>query len=264
MTTVDTLSEPVRILEPVGPFGAAETGAVPGNEVRFCAHPAVQTTVLGAGPAYRVYSVAQRHEARRQAEETDAVAHPAFMLHTDLRPYWSTVYREFPEYQIVLRDNVTDNHLAHGNMVPLHLGGADEELPGTAVEMVEQALRDKRDGRPPTVLGALQAVVHPKYQGRGMSAETLRAMAGVAGQHGFWSLFAPIRPSRKAQTPLTPFDQYVETLRSDGLPMDPWQRVHVRLGATPAGIAERWLTVRATVGEWSWWTGTPSPGRWCR
>jgi len=29
----------------------------------------------------------------------------------------------------------------------------------------------------------------------------------------------------------------------------------VKLGATPAGIVDRWLSVRATVGEWSWWAG---------
>jgi hypothetical protein len=139
-------------------------------------------------------------------------------------------------------------------MIPFSFTGGYEDLPRTAVEMVELALRHKREGRPPTVLGALQAVVHPTYQNRGLSAVVLQTMAGRATHYGFTSLFAPIRPSRKDRTPMTSFAQYIQATRSDGLPLDPWQRVHVKLGATPAGIVDRWLSVRATTGEWGWWT----------
>src|SRR5262249_26612493 len=155
----------------------------------------------------------QRGDAKQMINETDAIAYPPFLLHSDLQPYWPVVFQEFPEYQLVLRDSINDAHLAHGNMIPFSLAGAYEDLPRSAVEMVEIALRHKSEGRPPTVLGALQAVVHPVYQSRGLSAVLLQTMAGLAAHHGFTSLFAPIRPSQKAQTPLTPFAQYVEATR---------------------------------------------------
>jgi GNAT superfamily N-acetyltransferase len=214
---------------------------------------------VDGGHPYRVYSAREQPEARRRIEETDAVAHPVYLLRSDFIPHWPAVYREFPEYQIVLWDTVSGAHLAHGNMVPFHLDGGPERLPCSAVEMVKTALRHKEERQAPTVVGALQAVVNPRYQGLGLSSAVLRAMVKTAAGLGFDSLYAPIRPSQKASLPLTPFDVYVESRRSDGMPIDAWQRVHVRLGATPVGIAPQWLTVRATVGEWSWWTGQPFP-----
>lgn len=85
---------------------------------------------------------------------------------------------------------------------------------------------------PPTVLSALAAEVAPERQGRGVSRLVIGAMADVAGKAGLEALVAPVRPSWKDRYPLIPIEQYATWLRDDGLPFDPWLRVHVRLGAT--------------------------------
>jgi GNAT superfamily N-acetyltransferase len=204
-------------------------------------------------------STAEQPELVQLVEQVDAAAFRTFMLYSDLGPLWSAVYEVFPEYQLVLRDAATGGHVAHGNMVPFVWDGTYNGLPRSAAEMVHLALEHNRQGLRPTALGALQAVVNPACQGTGVSARMLQHMAGAATTRGYTSLFAPIRPNQKDQYPLVPLANYVGWTRADGLPRDPWQRVHVRLGATPAGVVSRWLSVTASLDEWADWTGLVFP-----
>jgi hypothetical protein len=68
-------------------------------------------------------------------------------------------------------------------------------------------------------------------------------------------LLAPIRPTEKFRYPLASLESYGGQHRADGLPVDPWQRVHARLGVVPVSIEDAWLSVAATADEWSAWTG---------
>jgi hypothetical protein len=150
-------------------------------------------------------------------------------------------------------------HLAHGNMVPFVWDGTYEGLPKTAADMVNLALDNKRSGARTTTMGALQAVVNPSQQGGGLSSRMLQGMANLSASSGFPDLFAPIRPNQKEKYPLIPLENYVTWTRPDGFPADAWQRVHIRLGATPAGVIHGWMTVVATVKEWELWTGLSLP-----
>lgn len=208
---------------------------------------------------YTFHSVAGRPDLRAVVERIDAAAYPAFMRHADLAPWWPVVYGTFPEYQLILADARTGQHLAHGNLLPFAWDGTPDGLPHSAVEMVRRALHDRRRGVAPTVLGALQAVVDPAQQGGGLSVRMLQGMAGLAAALRLPDLVAPIRPTEKALYPLSSLGEYVARLRSDGLPVDPWQRVHARLGAVPVGIEDSWLTVTGTVAEWASWTGVAKP-----
>jgi GNAT superfamily N-acetyltransferase len=201
------------------------------------------------------YPVADRPSLRIEMQTLDAIAFPAFMAASDLAPLWSRVYAEFPEYQLALHDVDSDAHLAHANAVPLVWNGSYGDLPRTAVEMVERALFHKRQGHRPNAAGALQAVVHPEFQGAGYSSSILRALAARTQTLGATHLFAPIRPSHKARYPLVRLGEYVSWQRPDGQPFDPWQRIHARLGATPVDVVDRWLTVSATPADWTRWTG---------
>jgi hypothetical protein len=203
--------------------------------------------------------VADRPELRHDFERVDASAFPSFMAHTDLARLWPVVYAEFPEFQLALRDRRSDAHLAHANGVPIVWDGSYDHLPRTAAEMVEMALRHKRRGLRFNAVGALQAVVHPQHQGSGLSAVVLQALATRTAALGLPALFAPIRPTHKPRYPWVPLARYVEWARSDGQAVDPWQRVHARLGATPAGVIDRWLTVEATPDDWATWTGLVFP-----
>ena len=47
--------------------------------------------------------------------------------------------------------------------------------------------------------------------------------------------------------------------REDGLPFDPWIRLHARLGAEILAVAERSLDISGSVAEWESWTGMSFP-----
>jgi hypothetical protein len=68
-----------------------------------------------------------------------------------------------------------------------------------------------------------------------------------------------VRPSWKERYPLTPIDRYVRWRRSDGQLLDPWMRVHERLGARVATPLPESMLITGTVGEWQTWTGMIFP-----
>lgn len=72
-------------------------------------------------------------------------------------------------------------------------------------------------------------------------------MRETAARHGFTDLVAPVRPSGKPQMIKDPIDGYAHTTRPDGLPVDPWLRVHMRAGATIVDVAH----YRPTRARWS-------------
>ena len=67
--------------------------------------------------------------------------------------------------------------------------------------------------------------------GRGLAVQLLTAMREIAGRHGLTHLVAPVRPSWKENYPLADIEHYVRWRRDDGQLLDPWMRVHERLGA---------------------------------
>jgi len=48
---------------------------------------------------------------------------------------------------------------------------------------------------------------------------------------------------------------YMAWVRPDGLPFDPWLRVHARMGATVMYVAERSMEIPGSVAQWEEWTG---------
>ncbi len=51
--------------------------------------------------------------------------------------------------------------------------------------------------------------------------------------------------------------RYLLRIRDDGLPTDPWLRVHVRAGGRIVGVAPRSMTVVEPLSSWRAWTGLP-------
>ena len=91
-----------------------------------------------------------------------------------------------------------------------------------------------------------------------MRTATVTADPNPAGA-GFSSLIAPVRPTWKDRYPLIPFDRYVRWTRDDGLPFDPWIRVHVRLGGELLEPCPSSMTVEGSLEEWQKWTGMHFP-----
>src|SRR5204863_3684263 len=96
--------------------------------------------------------------------------------------------------------------------------------------VLRSSARQHAQGVQPNALSALQATVSAPRRGEGLSGFLISAMRTVAGSHGFEHLIAPVRPTWKDRYPLVPIERYMAWRREDGLPFDPWLRLHERLG----------------------------------
>ena len=123
----------------------------------------------------------------------------------------------------------------------------------------DQAIRwahdDKMIGRAPNALSALEISLLPEARGRGNSLALLDAMKACAKAQGFAELFAPVRPNQKHLHPFMSMRDYVNTVRADGFPTDPWLRTHLRAGGRVVKIAPYSMTIVGSIADWSLWTG---------
>jgi len=145
--------------------------------------------------------------------------------------------------------------VARARSIPIRWDGAVEGLPAGIDGAIERGF--EQDGA--DVLCALLIVVSPKAQRRGLSRLALEAMIAIAREHDLDGVGAPVRPSWKERYPLTPIERYARWRRADGLPFDPWMRVHERLGATILKPEPQSLRITGTVAEWESWIELPLP-----
>jgi hypothetical protein len=184
---------------------------------------------------------------------------PAFMLEdATAGRNWNRLFVDWPEFQACLLG--PDGAIAAAfNSAPLVWDGTDARLPGGWDDQFERSAADLVAGRAPNTVGALQIVVAPNQQGRGLAGITLAAMRQNAVRHDLWSLIACVRPTDKARYPLLSIDDYAGWRRADGLPVDPWLRIHVRLGGRVVRGSPRSMTMSGTITEWRAWTGLDFP-----
>jgi hypothetical protein len=236
------------------PNGAVATAARSDRRRRSRRDSAAQPT-----NAFRAVTVAQQPDLQAILIAADQAAYPEFLLHSAFADLWPSIYKDFPDYQFALLDAHTDAVLAHANSVPFHWDGNVASLPDSAPALAQLAQSARRTATTTTALGALQAVVHVEHQARGLSRHVLQSMAALADQRNLADLFAPIRPTQKERYPLIDMQAYAQWQRSDGLPQDPWMRVHHQLGATPVGVPQAWATVTGTRAQWEDWTAMALP-----
>lgn len=207
----------------------------------------------------RIVTVAERPDLEKRLGEIDD-PWPEFIHHDEtVNRWWPSLYDGLPGYQLVLYDDEGDVLLGKGCTIPVAWDGRPETLSGGVGDALEEGFVLARSGGRADVLCALVAVVDPRHHGRGLSGAIIRGMATVAAAAGLGCLIAPVRPTWKDRYPLTPLEQYVRWTRDDGLPFDPWIRLHRRLGAEPLAVAPRSLDVRGTVAEWEAWTRMAFP-----
>ncbi len=185
-------------------------------------------------------------------------AWPEFMHHDAIaNRYWSVLMREFGEWQFALLE--ADEVVAVGHSLPVTWDGTSEGLPETWDAALEQGVTDGRQGRSANTLCASAAIVALEHRGRGLSEQVINGMKRLAAERGFRSLIVPVRPTWKVRYPLTPMERYVEWRRPDGAPLDPWLRVHWRLGGEVLRVAHCSMLIEGTVAEWEQWTGMAFP-----
>lgn len=181
---------------------------------------------------------------------------PEFMLNDRTgNLYYGLAQKLFPEYVFVCEDLAERGRLAaKAFAVPFHSG---DELPDDGWDgVIRQAVLTRLTGAVADRVSAIEISIRPDLQGKGLSGPILAAMRAQMTRLGFAELLAPVRPNGK-RDPREPMREYAFRTRPDGLPVDPWLRVHVRAGGEIVQVAPRSMVIDASVEQWRSWTGLP-------
>lgn len=206
----------------------------------------------------KVSSVAERPD-RVPALFEMADTWPEFVTNDPVgHAHYGRIPTELPQYALFAEDEHGEI-VAHAFSVPFALDvDGRRTLPARGWDQILLwAFADLRRGTRPDTVSAISVTIAPHAQGHGLSAVMLSAMRDNARALGFREVVAPVRPSAKHREPHTPITEYVHRIRPDGLPEDPWLRVHARAGATIDSVAPASMTVGASLEEWRRWTGLP-------
>lgn len=208
-----------------------------------------------------VSTLAERPEAEPLLWELSHLW-PAFIQHDPVGDlYYDEAPTRYPEFVLLAWDRADpDRLLARGFSVPFAFRGETgrDVLPDRGWDQVIQwAYADRLAGRTATHVSALEILIAEDARGTGLSGVMLDHMRENAAALGYGELVAPVRPNGKAADPHTPMSQYLTRTRSDGLPEDPWLRVHVRAGGEVVRVAPASMTVSGSLAQWRDWTGLP-------
>ena len=174
--------------------------------------------------------------------------------------YYADAETAYPEFVLMAVDREDPGRLvAQGYSVPFSW---DEDpavsLPEDGWDgVILASARDRFAGRRGNLVSALEISIRSDLQGRGLAAIMLGAMLDNAAALGYPGLVAPVRPNAKDRRPDLSIGEYAALRRDDGLPVDPWLRVHVRAGGTIVGVAARSMTMAGSLAQWRDWTGLP-------
>ena len=171
-----------------------------------------------------------------------------------LNQYWARLTEERPEFQFHLVEG--DELLARARAIPIRWDGTLEDLPVGIDGAIERGFEE---GGGANVLCAMLIAIPKPKQGGGVSRDALRAMVEIARSHGLEALIAPVRPTWKERYPLVAIERYAQWRRADGLPFDPWIRIHERVGGAILYPEPRSLRITGTVAEWEEWVELPFP-----
>jgi hypothetical protein len=197
----------------------------------------------------RLFTYAERPDlAARTGEVEDTFAE--FMGHGEIAVrHWGKLREQLPDLQLVLWDEEPDLVVGHARTMPAREA---EGLPGGIDDILETWFGDG-PRLEPDVLSAMVAVVSRSRRGEGLSRMLIEGMRDLARREGFASLIAPVRPTLKDRYPLIPLERYAWWTRDDGLPFDPWLRVHARLGGELLEVCPASMRIEGTREEWEAW-----------
>jgi hypothetical protein len=213
--------------------------------------------VSGGRDGLVVLTADERPDLWSEAEAAFRDVWPEYNLHGDVTSqYFGALIPRYAHLQVLVWDADAERIVARGRTIPFAWDGSLADLP-PGIDAL--GLRALKEPGPPTALSALAAEVATDRQGRGISSLVIGAMADVGRGAGLEWLVAPVRPSWKDRYPVTPIEEYVTWVREDGLPFDPWMRVHARRGAVTLRPEPRSLQITGSVAEWESWTGMQFP-----
>ncbi len=207
-----------------------------------------------------VVTLAERPEFAALVDDFPG-AWPEFMFHDGVSSHlYDLVVGAHPESCLVAFDpDRPDRLVAKACALPFGwVGDPGDGLPPDGYDAVLLgAVATKFTGRRGNLLAGVEVTVQADVRGEGISSLMLRSMRNTATRLGYTGLVVPVRPNRKHEHPDIPMTDYLIWTRDDGLPVDPWLRVHVRAGARIVGVAPRSMTVVGSLSEWRMWTDLP-------
>ncbi len=180
---------------------------------------------------------------------------PEFMHHDPVaKKNLPLLFEYFPEFQFSLE--VDGDIIGTGNSVPYFWDKPFSQLSDSGWDwVIKKAVADYERGVESNTLNGLQIAISEKYQGQGISYIILKEMLALAAQNGYRYLTIPVRPSLKSQYPLISMENYMNWKREDGLPFDPWLRVHVKAGGVIIKLCSRSMYISGSIVQWEQWTG---------
>lgn len=208
---------------------------------------------------HRITTLTERPELEARVDAHHAGMWAPFMQESEVaNRIFPRCHIDWRDHQLVLVDGA-DAVVATSNAMPLAWNGRDDDLPDGWEDQVLRSAADVDAGVEPDSLGAMLIVVGRGVRGGGYSGTMLGAMRAAAREGRYRAVIACVRPTEKHRYPLTPIERYAAWVRDDGLPFDPWIRLHVRLGGRIVRASPRSMVVRGSIADWESWTGLSFP-----
>jgi GNAT superfamily N-acetyltransferase len=207
---------------------------------------------------YELIPVADAPWLDEEAEQRFAEDWPEFIFHDlEVKKYRDRRAEYFRGWEFYL---VSEGRLIAGCWgVPIAWDETVGDLPGGFTDSLARAVTSYEEGVVPNTFVLMAAAVRSDEQGQGHAGRVITAVRERAVAGGLARMIAPVRPTLKSSYPLTDIAEFMTWTREDGLPLDPWLRTHVRLGATILAPAPVSQTMTGTVADWEEWTGMPFP-----
>lgn len=213
---------------------------------------------------HQLATLAERPDLEPGVEHFGSSVWPDFMLQDPVADRcWPHLAADWPDCQLALLDSA-GAMAAVARSAPLAWNGTLADLPHGWDDQCSRSVDQLERGVAPDTLGAIMVVTDPTRRGHRLGGLMIEAMCALARLRGLRALIACVRPTLLERYPLTPIDEYATWTREDGLPFDPWIRIHVRLGGRPSRPEPASMRITGTVAEWESWTGMafPASGRY--
>jgi GNAT superfamily N-acetyltransferase len=182
---------------------------------------------------------------------------PELIFHDAVaKEYLDRIQSRFPTYDITVVEG--DQVVAGGWGVALRWDHTLTDLPTGYDDALVRSFSSDDDSSFNT-LSLMAIAVSPDFQGKGLSTLVITSLRERARLGKLSGMIAPVRPTLKAVYPLVSMERFAEWRRLDGHHIDPWIRVHERLGARIIGPAPRSMVITGSVAEWETWTGMLFP-----
>ena len=208
---------------------------------------------------HALHTLEDRPDLHSTMESFGSSVWPEFMLNDAVADaHWQRMAADFPGYQLALLDGGGEI-VSVARSAPLAWDGSPDDLPPGWDAQLSRSVAELERGLVPNTLGAIMIVTDPARRGDRLGGLTVTALKACAGLHGLGALVACVRPTLLEHYPLTSIEEYAAWTRDDGLPFDPWIRLHVRLGGRLSRPEPGSMLISGSVAAWEEWTGMAFP-----